>query len=156
MERKKGGKEVERRRRGSERERGMRRLWERERDRWGSEWVRDRGRLLKREREKDRRREYDNWEERKSPGKTDVPKLYAYIEYEHSVFLLSIMSILSALLWYGDELKQFMLKFINCRARLPANTIHQFGLVSTWGHGTQGQRNFVKREQFFGRQGIWN
>ena len=39
----------------------------RERDRWGSEWVRERGRLLKRERE------------------TDVPKLYAYNECEHSV-----------------------------------------------------------------------
>ena len=92
----KGGKEVERERRGSERERDEESM--RERNRWGNEWVRDRGRLLKREREKDRRREYDNWEERKSPGKTDVPKLYAYIEYEHSVFLLSIMSILSALL----------------------------------------------------------
>ena len=42
----KGGKEVEKERRGSERER----------DRWESEWVRDRGRLLKRERERKTRR----------------------------------------------------------------------------------------------------
>ena len=42
----KGGKEVERERRGSERERDEESM--REIDRWGSEWVRERGRLLKR------------------------------------------------------------------------------------------------------------
>ena len=63
----------------------------RERDRWGSEWVRERGRLLKRERERERGvREKDEesmriGKERKSSLKTDVPKLYAYNECEHSV-----------------------------------------------------------------------
>ena len=59
--------------------------------------MRERGRLLKRERERKREkgggvgeREKDEesmrlGKERKSPGKTDVPKLYAYIECEHSV-----------------------------------------------------------------------
>ena len=60
----KGGKK-RRERRGSERERDEESM--RERDRWGSEWLRERGRLLNRERE------------------TDVPKLYAYNECEHSV-----------------------------------------------------------------------
>ena len=63
----KGGKE-----RGEgerEREEGVREREEesmRERERWGSEWVRER-------------------EQRKSPWKTDVPKLYDYNECEHSV-----------------------------------------------------------------------
>ena len=56
--------------------------------------MRERGRLLKRERERERRgvrdREKDEesmriGKERKSPGKTDVPKLYDYNECEHSV-----------------------------------------------------------------------
>ena len=65
-----------------------------ERDRWGSERVRERGRLLKRERERERgvsERKKDEesmrmGKERKSPGKTDVPKLYTYNECELSVF----------------------------------------------------------------------
>ena len=48
----------------------------RERDRWGSEWVRERGRLLKRERERG-----GGMRERE----TDVSKLYAYNECEHSL-----------------------------------------------------------------------
>ena len=44
----------------------------------------------KRETVKEREREKEEesmriGKERKSPGKTDVPKLYAYNEYEHSV-----------------------------------------------------------------------
>ena len=49
----KGGKEVEREKRGSERERDEESM--RETDRWGNELVRDRGRLLKRERERERK-----------------------------------------------------------------------------------------------------
>ena len=48
----KGGKEAERERRGSERERDEESM--RKRDRWGSEWVGERGRLLNRERERER------------------------------------------------------------------------------------------------------
>ena len=57
--------------------------------------MRERGRLLKRERERDRERGVSEREkdeesmrmgkERKSPGKTDVPKLYTYNECELSV-----------------------------------------------------------------------
>ena len=62
--------------------------------------MRERGRTLKRERvrersEREREREecegekdeesMSIGEERKSPSKTDVPKLYAYNECEHSV-----------------------------------------------------------------------
>ena len=52
--------------------------------------MRDRGRLLKRERERERERKKNEesmriGKERKSPGKTDMPKLYAYNECEHSV-----------------------------------------------------------------------
>ena len=61
--------------------------------------MRERGRLLERERERDREREREGSErerekdeesmrmgkERKSPGKTDVPKLYTYNECELSV-----------------------------------------------------------------------
>ena len=79
-----------------------------ERERLGSEWVRERGRLLKRERERERQRERGVRErekdeesmrigkERKSPGKTYVPKLYAYNECEHSVLFLfpSFLSLL--------------------------------------------------------------
>ena len=64
-----------------------------------SEWVRERGRLLKRERERGgvREREKDEesmrmGKERKSPGKTDVPKLYAYNECEHSVLPMKYMT----------------------------------------------------------------
>ena len=46
----------------------------RERDRWGSLWVREGGRLKKRERERERR-----------GSETDVPKLYTYNVYKHSV-----------------------------------------------------------------------
>ena len=66
---------MERKKRGSERERWGE--YERERDKWGSEWVSERGRLLKRDRERERERERE----------TDVPKLYAYNECEHSVIL---------------------------------------------------------------------
>ena len=52
----------------------------RERERWGSEWVRERGRLLKRESEREREKGV-----RERERKTDVPKLYAYNEYENSV-----------------------------------------------------------------------
>ena len=62
------------------------------RDRWGSEWVRERERLLKREREREgserereRRVEYENREGKEKSLKTDMPKLYAYNECEHSV-----------------------------------------------------------------------
>ena len=60
----------------------------REGDRWG-EPVGERKREREREgggneRERKRRGEYENGE-RKSPGKTDVPKLYTYNECEHSV-----------------------------------------------------------------------
>ena len=54
--------------------------------------MRERGRLLKREGEKEGggvREKYEEsmriGKERKSPEKTDVPKLYAYNECEHSV-----------------------------------------------------------------------
>ena len=59
----------------------------------------ERGRLLKRKRERERERERGERErekvkesmrigkERKSPKKTDVPKLCAYNECEHSVVL---------------------------------------------------------------------
>ena len=48
--------------------------------------VRGRGRLLKREREREKDDESMRiGKERKSPSKTDVPKLYAYNECEHSV-----------------------------------------------------------------------
>ena len=61
--------------------------------------MRERGRLLKRERERERETEGGGGErerekdkesmrivkERKSPRKTDVPKLYAYNKCEHSV-----------------------------------------------------------------------
>ena len=46
----------------------------RESDRLGSLWVREGGRLKERERERERR-----------GTETDVPKLYTYNEYEHSV-----------------------------------------------------------------------
>ena len=46
----------------------------RERDRWGRQWVREGGRLKKRDRDRERR-----------GSETDVPKLYTYNEYEHSV-----------------------------------------------------------------------
>ena len=73
----------------------------RERDRLGSEWVRERGRLLKEresEREGVRMREKDEksmriGKERKSPGKTDVPKLYAYNECVHSVQYIPLVHI---------------------------------------------------------------
>ena len=98
----KGGKK----RRGRERERrvGGRESDEesmRDRDIWGSEWVREIGRLLKRAREREkvgeggvREREKDEeskriGRERKSPGTTDVPKLYAYNQCEHSVVYFS-------------------------------------------------------------------
>ena len=66
----------------------------RERDRWGSERVRERGRLLKRERERGvrerkRRGEYEIREGKEKPLKTDVLKLYAYNECEHSVICYS-------------------------------------------------------------------
>ena len=65
----------------------------RERDRWESEWVRERETVKERERERKggvREREKDEesmriGKERKSPGKTDVSKLYAYNECEHYV-----------------------------------------------------------------------
>ena len=46
--------------------------------------MRERRKLLKREREKDKE-SIRTGKERKSPGKTNVPKLYAYNECEHSV-----------------------------------------------------------------------
>ena len=49
----------------------------RESDRLGSWWVIEGGRLKKREREIERE---------KRGSETDVPKLYNYNEYEHSVF----------------------------------------------------------------------
>ena len=62
----KGGKEVERERRGSKRERDEESM--RERDRWGSAWVRERGRLLNREREREKDEEGMRiGKERKSP-----------------------------------------------------------------------------------------
>ena len=50
----------------------------RESDRLGSLWVRDGARLKKRERERERDRE-------RRGSETDVPKLYTYNEYEHSM-----------------------------------------------------------------------
>ena len=65
-----------------ERERDEESMREREIDGGVSgEWVRERGRLLEREKDEERR----IGKERKSPGKTDVPKLYAYNDCEHSV-----------------------------------------------------------------------
>ena len=80
----KGGKEAEREK---EREKGE---WEREwwgeyeREREMGEWVGERKRETVKEREKDEE-SMRIGKERKSPWKTDVPKLYAYNECEHSV-----------------------------------------------------------------------
>ena len=95
MERRKGGKI------GRERDVGVKEGDEDsmgESDKWGSKWVRERGRLKKRERKREREKEKGGvrerekdvesmriGKERKSPGKTDVPKLYAHNECEHSV-----------------------------------------------------------------------
>ena len=54
------------------------------------ETVKEREREREKEREREREREKDEesmriGRERKSPGKTDVPKLYAYNECEHSM-----------------------------------------------------------------------
>ena len=78
---------MERKRRGSERERDEEST--RGRDRWGSEWMR-KEEDCQRERERERDREKDEesmriGEGRKSSGKTDVPKLHAYTECEHPV-----------------------------------------------------------------------
>ena len=91
MERKKRGErsgERVREREKGEWEREMRRVWEREID---GEWVGERKRETVKERKRGvREREKDEesmriGKERKSPWKTDVPKLYAYNECEHSV-----------------------------------------------------------------------
>ena len=53
----------------------------RESDRLGSYWVREGGRLKERKREREIERE-------RRGSETDVPKLYTYNEYEHSVMCL--------------------------------------------------------------------
>ena len=77
----------------------------------GTEWVRERGRLLKREREKDEK-SMRMGKERRSPGKTDVPKLYTYNECELSVEGLHtikckeiclVLGVLGVLIKYLEE-----------------------------------------------------
>ena len=46
---------------------------------------RERERERERQRQRERRGEHENRGGRKSPGKTDVPKLHAYNECEHPV-----------------------------------------------------------------------
>ena len=50
----------------------------------------ERKRETVKERERERRGEYENREGKEKSLKTDVPKLYAYNEYEHSVQYIKI------------------------------------------------------------------